>query len=374
VDEAQEWEAAGLYDPHAPTAADRLALLQHLAARGATIDEMRRSQRDGRLAALAGALVRAEGRTMLTPAELARAGIVDLDDYARIWRAAGLPVLSPDERGLTDLDADALANFAVAASVFGETEILQFTRVMGAALAAIAEAATVLFGLAFGGPQTGTNASEMQQAAAFEDASKMLVDVVPEVMRALFLQHIEQAGERYTAGGGDSVGATVAYLAVGFVDVVESTPMVQRLPADEIASAITEFEQRATETVSAHRGRVVKTIGDEVMFVTTTAADAAATAVELVAFADAHPAIRGVRGSLAWGQLVRGYADFYGPVVNLAARAVKEAQPGEVLAELEAVEQLRAVPGFRVGTPREVVLRGFGEPVVLWPIRHVEGA
>ena len=42
-----EYEAAGLYDPHAPNAPDRLALLEWLAARGARLDQMVRAHREG---------------------------------------------------------------------------------------------------------------------------------------------------------------------------------------------------------------------------------------------------------------------------------------------------------------------------------------
>lgn len=377
MDDPARWEGAGLYDPAAPGAADRLALLRYLRDRGATLDEMVAYAGQGRLPALAGALVRREHRTRYAPGDLARLGVVDLDTYGRVFRAAGLPVLDPDEVGLTDLDADALASFVVSAEVFGEDEVLQFTRVIGAALASVADAATVLFGLTVGGQPSSTNAPETEYARAVEAGARLLVDVVPDVMRALFLQHVEAASGRYAAGVGDGGDARVAVLGVGFVDLVESTPMVHDLSADEIAAAITAFEQRATEVVAAHRGRVVKTMGDEVMFVTTTAPAAAEIAIELVAFAEGHPALRGVRGGLAWGRLVRGYADFYGPVVNLAARAATSAHPGEVLAERALVDQIVVAPdgaGIHVGVPRQVALRGFAEPVGLWPITRAEEA
>jgi len=128
--------------------------------------------------------------------------------------------------------------------------------------------------------------------------------------------------------------------------------LAEALPGWQGVTAFVEIKRHFDELfaiVAANNGAVVKTIGDEVMFVATTAADAAEIAVELVAFADQHPALRGLRGGLAWGRLVRGYGDYYGPVVNLAARAVKEAQPGEVLADLELIGQVQAATRLRVG-------------------------
>lgn len=370
MDDAAAWQGAGLYDPDAPGAADRLALLRMLRNLGATDAQLADAHRVGRLAALAGALVRRGEGPWYTPEEVAAAGVADVETSRRIWQAAGLPPVPPGAREFSPRDVRALESFAAAAALFGEDEVLQFTRVVGSALAAVADASQALFGLTVAGDLSDVGASELEYARAFADGSRLLVEVVPDVMSTLFLHHVDRAVDRYLAGGGDEVGARVAYLAVGFVDLVESTAMIRDLPADDIADALTAFEHRATEVVAAHHGRVVKTIGDEVMFVATTAADAAEIAIELVAFADEHPALRGLRGGLAWGPLVRGYGDFYGPVVNLAARAVKEARPGEVLGDSELVGQVRAATRLRVGAPRERELRGFTEPVVLWPIAH----
>ena len=370
VDEAGVWQVIGVYDPGAPDAAERLALLRFLRDLGATDAELVEAHRAGRLAALAGTLVRRGTGPWLTPAEVAERGVVAVETAQRIWQAAGLPPVPADAREVSPRDVAALEAFAAASTVFGEDEVLQFTRVVGAALAAVADASQALFGLTVAGDLSAAGASDLEYARAFAEGSRMLVDVVPDVMSTLFLHHVDNAVERYLAGGGDEVGARVTYLAIGFVDLVESTAMIRDLAADDIADAMTAFEHRATEVVAAHHGRVVKTIGDEVMFVATTAADAAEIAVELVAFAEEHPALRGLRGGLAWGPLVRGYGDFYGPVVNLAARAVKEARPGEVLADLELIGQVQAATRLRVGSPREHELRGFVEPVVLWPVER----
>src|SRR5690242_5933610 len=60
--DVRELEAAGLYDPKSPTAPERLELLEWLASRGTTIDQMARAARAGALHALAGDLVLRPGR------------------------------------------------------------------------------------------------------------------------------------------------------------------------------------------------------------------------------------------------------------------------------------------------------------------------
>jgi hypothetical protein len=53
---------------------------------------------------------------------------------------------------------------------------------------------------------------------------------------------------------------------VGFVDMLGFTALTEELEPDELGATVTTFETRAYETVAEHGGRVIKTIGDEVMF------------------------------------------------------------------------------------------------------------
>ena len=64
-------------------------------------------------------------------------------------------------------------------------------------------------------------------------------------------------------------------MAVGFADMVGFTMLSQHLGDEELAAVVARFEALAHDTVVALGGRVVKMIGDEVMFVVPTAAGAA---------------------------------------------------------------------------------------------------
>jgi hypothetical protein len=61
-----ELQARGLYDPDAPDAADRLALIRYLFELGATVEDLRRA-REGELAGVA-AMLAIRGRPTLTMA------------------------------------------------------------------------------------------------------------------------------------------------------------------------------------------------------------------------------------------------------------------------------------------------------------------
>ena len=60
--DAELWERVGLYDPLDPTSAERLALLDYLTERGATIEQMVEAHRMGTLPGVAGNLV-TQGKT-----------------------------------------------------------------------------------------------------------------------------------------------------------------------------------------------------------------------------------------------------------------------------------------------------------------------
>ena len=123
------WREAGLYDPLDPGAAERLALLEYLTERGATIEQMVEAHRMGTLPGVAGDLV-TQGRTdMVTVAEIAeRSGLPSRASCAPCWPPASRP--SADTEVPADL-ASFMAAFEQGAALMGEEAILAFTRVLG---------------------------------------------------------------------------------------------------------------------------------------------------------------------------------------------------------------------------------------------------
>ena len=128
---------------------------------------------------------------------------------------------------------------------------------------------------------------------------------------------------------------TSPVLAVGFADMVGFTMLSQHLGDDELAAVVSRFEALAHDTVVALGGRVVKMIGDEVMFVVPTATGAASIGLSLAEAYAGDELLSDVRVALAIGPVLIQDGDFYGPVVNLASRLVGVANPGTVLASDE---------------------------------------
>ncbi len=366
------FEAAGLYDPGAPAAADRLALLEYLVGLGGTIEDMLLFQRGDRLPGMAANLRRRRDRTLLAPRAVAAAGPCDLETMAAVWRAAGFPAFDPDEPLLNPEDVETFRAYVAGTELFGEDVLLQFVRVMGAALANVADAAMASFGLDLAVTLEESGASELDYARTTANATGVLLDGVPRAMSALFFHHVEAAVQRFTMTRTET-SADVAQLAVGFLDLEGSTTLMQNLPAREAGVAISDFEARACALVSARGGRVVKTLGDEVMFVMTDEAVACKIALDLRDYVGEHDVLPALRGALATGELVRGYGDYYGPVVTLAARAAKAAEPGCVLVTA-AVRDLADASvngaGLHFASAGDHTLRGFDDAFELFTVER----
>ena len=124
----------------------------------------------------------------------------------------------------------------------------------------------------------------------------------------------------------------------------------------------------ANEIVSERGGRVVKHIGDEVMFAAVDAAAAARIALELVArVRRSRPASRRTPGSRSAPCIGRG-GDYYGSVVNLASRIADIAVPNEILVTEELVDAAGVGPACSFEPAGRRQLKGFDEPIALWSL------
>lgn len=352
-------EAAGLHDPAAPDAAERLALLEWLVAHGATIEQMVRHARTGTLLDVAGELGRGRGPS-LTPTEVAARTGVPVERIEAIRFAAGLRRLARDEPALTEEEARSFAVFLEGEQLFGAGAVRRFTQVLGAALARAAEAAVSVSIANLTEPIMRRGGSLVEIAEArFRSAGS----VVPLAHAAaqLFLAHAEEAVQRLAPTAGSVTESLHPRLAVGFIDLVGFTPLTQQIEPRALAEIIDRFEGTAYDVAVARGGRIVKFVGDEVMYVTADAAAACDIALTLVERCQADGRVT-PRGAIAAGEvLIRG-GDYYGVTVNLAARIAQLAVPAEILVTGAVAAEAEAA-GLRVEPGGRRVLKGFEEPV-----------
>jgi adenylate cyclase len=339
--DAGELQSLGLYDPTDEHAALRLELLRYLIDLGASAEDLT-VYRDT-LPGLAAALV-IRGGQLLTVEEVGQRSGLTIDEVRRLVRVTGFPDPESGTRVFTEGTAALVANASAVADVFGENAQYQLLRVMGSAMARLADAVVSAFLVNVEPAARREDPVGLGVARANADAAALLPLVGP-ALDLLFRQHLLGA-QRTVLADADLVGYETQRLVVGFVDLVGSTALGERLSMRDLGAVLTTFEQLAADMVTSGGGRIVKLIGDQILYTSPAPGPACTIALNLSAACDDHPLIPRVRGGLASGRVMMRDGDVFGPVVNLAARAVKVAQPGEVLvtADLAETAGLRTEP------------------------------
>ena len=362
---AAELQTLGLYDPAAPDAAQRLALLKYIVSAGASADDLVAYKDE-----LPGLpfLLAMRGGSPLTLAEaVERTGICE-GKLLRFVRAAGFPDPAPGDAAFTAQFVDLIGGVIAAEQVFGEIAVLQLVRVMGSTMGRLADALVSAFLVNVEPAVRGEDAVGLGVARANAEAAAMM-PVVATGLDVLLRQHLIGA-RRTIVGGADDSGYETRRMCVGFIDLVGSTALAQRLSTRELGAVLTEFEHAATDTVTSGGGRVVKLIGDEVLYTAAEESEACTIALELAGTFAAHATVPPVRAGVAAGEVLMRDGDVFGPVVNLAARAVKIAGAGEVVVPVT----LAAAAGIRAEPLGGRQLKGFERDVELCRLRTVPGS
>jgi class 3 adenylate cyclase len=353
-----ELRELGLYHPDGPFAEQRLELLRYVIDLGATVEDLVAYREE--LPGLAMVVALRGGGALTFDQVVARSGVAARDVH-QIVRAAGFPQPGPEDRVFAEGFVSLCRLVPVAKAIFGEEAVLQLVRVMGSAMARVADALVSSF------------LANVEPAARLEDpvglavarANTQAVALFPEVAPALDVllrQHL--VGVRRASTAESEAGFETRQLCVGFVDLVDSTSLAQRLSMAELGGVLTQFENITTDMVTAEGGRVVKLIGDEVLYTAADGATGCRIALDLAAtFAD-HPSVPRVRAGVASGDVMLRDGDVFGPVVNLAARAAKVGGPGEVVAPTD-VALSAGLPFDPLGP---LLVRGF-DPVEFCRLR-----
>jgi adenylate cyclase len=305
------------------------------------------------------------GKPELTSAEVARAAGVELDAARRLWQALGFPPVPDDDRLFTGADVDVLRTARTLIEQQNDPAVLvQLARVTGQSLARVADA------------QLSAAAERLERLRLAEaspgDATFGALAERIEALAPSLERFLEYVWRRHLLAGLLRLSATPQVdrvQTVGFADLVGFTSMSEALDTRELAAIVDRFEAIAYEQIPERGGRVVKTIGDEVMFVTDDATAAAEIALGLVEAHARDPELPDVRAGLARGPVLAWEGDLFGPTVNLASRLVNFARPGTVLVADELGEQLRDEPAFALQHLRPVRLQGLGR-VRSWVLRR----
>jgi adenylate cyclase len=283
----------------------------------------------------------------------AQASALDESYLRRLWHALGFPDVPDDAQVFTERDLQAARRLVERgdADALDRDAVVRQVQAVSAAMARIASVEADAIGDALERLRGQGLSSEQFACALFQsdrwDDLNLLIDYEHRLqLRAAIWRRLALDAAPEIAIG------------VGFADLAGYTNATARLDSAEIGALVARWEDRAYDTMTEHGARVVKTIGDEVMFVglPQQVVDAA-LALRDVARAD--DTMLPVRVGVAAGPVVSRNGDFYGPVVNLASRLTDIARAGQVLATDALREELDgdALSWVSIGAQR---LRGIG--------------
>jgi adenylate cyclase len=284
------------------------------------------------------------------------------------WRALGFPDPRPGERVFTASDVDMLADVVrfINDGAFDADLALQMSRVIGSSLARIASALVEAAEAQASARSTGQMSPEEVELAAIRSAE--ILPLMPRIMDRVWRRHLGAAVRRRIVRATADEGQIVC---VGFADLVGFTAQTQELPEHQLAEVVGQFETIAYDLTSSHDGRVVKMIGDEVMFMTDDVRSGAELALDMAATYRRAEHLSDVRVGLASGRALERDGDVYGAVVNLASRIVNVAFPGAVVVSPDVHEALQDDPTFVFKSLRSNYLRDIGR-MRLWAMRSTD--
>jgi class 3 adenylate cyclase len=345
----------GVYDPSSVDAPERLALLRYLFSLGASVDQIEAAAAS--LGDLALDLALRPERPSRVGAVVADAGVA-WDDAYRLLTAVGFSG-DPDERITEAEAATALLLVVVSRDLLGEAATSQLARVAGNAMARVAQTIVTTFRLNVELPRRNTGISHVDVVKEYAEMAQSLLPAFVSALDALLRRQLVAVTERMWSTDEEQSAVTMS-CTVGFVDLVGYTAAAASMSISELTSVLIQFDERTADAVLGGRGQIVKTIGDEAMFVTDDAVDACRIGLDLVR-AFRSGSLPPVRVGLATGEVVSVFGDLYGQEVNRAARLVAAAAPSTVVVS----EPVRAACGdaFTFSSVGALALKGFAEPV-----------
>lgn len=304
------------------------------------------------------------GTRHLRRREVSRTAGVSLRSARKLWRALGFPVVTDEDRAFTDRDVEALSRVVglVRSEAIDEGTAIALARSLGQTTDRLVswqiEALVEHLGLTHSPEQI------QQRIVAYIDE---LTDDLEALLVYAWRRQLAEAVSRLSADAGAPEDPVSAVLTVGFADLVSYTNLAQRLEPRELGVLVQRFEGLASDVITQGGGRLVKTVGDEVLFTADDALSGAVIALSLSERMAVDDVVPDVRVGLASGQVLRSLGDVYGPTVNLAARLTKLAQPGTVVTDPGTADALDAYPDIVLVPQRKRSVRGFGnvEPLLV---------
>nr|WP_222194301.1 adenylate/guanylate cyclase domain-containing protein [Modestobacter italicus] len=308
-----------------------------------------------------------EGPRRYTRHQVAELAGMPAERTQRLWRALGFADVPEDDPAFTDADVTALARLSalIDSGFVAPGAEASIARAMGQSLSRLADWQTDMLAALVTAAAEGEDARPDVEADVVR-STELLLPLMSELQDYVWRRHLAaNAGRLFLAAPGT---VDRRELAVGFADLVGYTSRSRGMGGRELGAMVEDFEGTAADVIARHRGRVVKTVGDGVLFTCEEPVAAVEIALRLPeewAAADRPP----LRVGAAFGTVLTRLGDVYSPVVNLASRLTSLARPSTVLVDHELARQLRGVRDYRVRPLRRVSVRGY-DHLQPWLVRR----
>ncbi|MGJ9406255.1 adenylate/guanylate cyclase domain-containing protein [Nesterenkonia aurantiaca] len=309
----------------------------------------------------------------LTYREMARQLGVSTRSARRLWRALGFPNLDDDVKAFTKTDVEALATMIelVRDGHLNEETAISLTRSVGQMTDRMVVwqiEALVEDKIANG------QLSDAVARTQVVETLPQLIEPIQKLMGYTWRRQLSAALQRLTVRvesglaatahgrtGAEDDAALPLARAVGFADLVSYTSLSRQMNERTLAHMVQHFESKCAEIISIGGGRLVKTVGDEVLYNAETPEAGAEIALALAESIAADDVLPEARVSVVWGRVLSRMGDIYGPTVNLAARLTSLADPGTILVDQVTAQTLESNPDYLLVPQPPRIVRGFGE-------------
>jgi adenylate cyclase len=350
---------AGLRVPAGFSDDEFLLIVRWLEDRGATIEDVRIALEEPGLPETIRSAIGTDRRPMSLH-EVAEAADVPIEIVREVRLAAGLEPVDDSAVVYEASDVAAFDTLRLGLQLFSREEMMVFIRVVGSSMSRVADAAQSLF---HGEVERHLveSVDHVTELVRRTVEAQSLAMELSSVLHMMMRQHLDQSIVRsrraYVA---TSRTELMAPMVLGFVDLVGFTSQSVELDAESLADLVTRFEATANDTITARGGRLVKLIGDEVMFVAVAPDDGVRIADALLRAFGSSPDLT-PRGGMAYGPVLARAGDYFGSIVNLAARLVDQAVPGEIL----ITDDMASLVTHPLQAAGRRMLKGFPDPVAV---------
>ncbi|MGK3110032.1 adenylate/guanylate cyclase domain-containing protein [Streptomyces sp. WAC05858] len=271
-----------------------------------------------------------------TPFQAARSAGVSVELATRFWRAMGFADIG-QAKALTEADVLALRRLSglVEAGLLSEPMAIQVARSTGQTSARLADWQIDSFLEGLTDPQeTGMTRTEIAYPLV-----ELLLPELEEFLVYVYRRQLAAATGRVVQAA-DDAEMVDRRLAVGFADLVSFTRLTRRLEEEELGELVEAFETTAADLVAAHGGRLIKTLGDEVLYAADDAGIAAEIGLRLIETLTHDETMPELRVGIAFGTVTTRMGDVFGTTVNLASRLTSIAPKNAVLVDGAFAEEL----------------------------------